>query len=245
MKIIYFVLFCLLSPVLYSQENPLKVGIYNFTPPFIMEGGNKELYGFDISMTEYICKAMKRNCVFVSLPFLNLFAAVDNKEVDFAVSTITVTPERAAIVNFSYPYLKSEARFLGRSDLGNQPFNLNLLNRSSIGVLKGSSFLLLLKTMGVTGTMITEYGDSPSMIESLQRGKINLILIDNSSAMYWQVQSSNTLKVLGAPIPFGSGFAIAVNRRDNELLQAINNALIQYKASPEYKRDYETYISSF
>ncbi|MBA4696100.1 MAG: transporter substrate-binding domain-containing protein [Legionella sp.] len=256
MRIIHLILSILVSATLtmstsYSEETPLKdapplkIGVAPFNPPFTSQGGNKELFGFDVSMMQFICKAIQRQCVFITMPFLNLLPAVKNGEIDIAVSDITVTPERAALANFSLPYLKSDVRFLGRTELSTQPFDLALLNKSSIGILQGSAFRLVLKSVGATNAKIVEYNIYSSLIEALRDGKINLALIDNPSAMYWQTQTSNIFKALGTPISFGYGFAIAVNKQDPKLLEAINRALVLYKQSPEYQRDYDTYIASF
>lgn len=227
------------------EEPALKIGVAPFNPPFVSEGGNKEIFGFDVSMMQYICKNIQRQCIFFTIPFQKLLPALQNKEIDIAVSDLTVTLDRAALASFSLPYLESKVRFIGRSELSNQPFDLKLLNNSSIGLIKGSAFPLLLKSMGITTAKIIEYDIYSFLIEALRDGKIKFALIDNPSAIYWQTQSSGIFKAFGEPIPFGSGYAIAVNHQNTRLLEYINKALIEYKTSYEYKRDYETYISSF
>lgn len=245
MKKVFVALFVFMTMFKIQAQEPIRIGVDPFTPPFIMQGGNQQLYGFDIAMMQYICRAMQRSCVFVPLHIRELVPAVAERKVDAAVSVLTVTSERLAQVNFSLPYLLSQARFLGPVSLGNQPFSLDLLNGRSIGIAKGSIFPLVIHSLGIRPTRIEEYEDYPSLIDSLQGGKVGLALMDSPTALYWQNQSSKRLSVLGQPFTFGFGFAIAVNRNEPELLNAINRALEQYQKSDAFKRDYNTYIASF
>lgn len=245
MKMIFIALLALMNISFSHAQDSIRVGVDPFTPPFVMQGGSKQLYGFDIAMMEYICRTMHRSCVFVPLHVKELVPAVAAKKVDAAVSVITVTAERLAQVNFSSPYLLSQARFLGPANLAHQPFNLNLLNGRSIGVAKGTIFPLVINSLGIKTTRIDAYEDYPSLIDALQAGKIDLVLTDSPTAMYWQAQSFKRLSVLGQPFTFGFGFAIAVNRNEPTLLQDINKALEQYQKSEAFKRDYNSYIASF
>ncbi|KTC83454.1 putative amino acid ABC transporter, periplasmic binding protein [Legionella cincinnatiensis] len=41
---------------------PLVVATEIFNPPFIMQGANNQLFGFDIEMLEDICQIIHREC---------------------------------------------------------------------------------------------------------------------------------------------------------------------------------------
>ena len=107
--------FICIIPTLHAENNPLKIGIDGFLPPFAMQGKNNENYGFDVEMMNSLCKIMKRDCEFHTMKFAQLLPAVENGQVDVALSYITITPERSKRVNFSTPYLLSYSRFLAKS----------------------------------------------------------------------------------------------------------------------------------
>jgi polar amino acid transport system substrate-binding protein len=248
MKIIIFLLSVLaFSPSLFSAQDtiPLRVGIDSFTPPFVMEGANRQYFGFDISMMEYICKHIQRRCIFIPLNFEQIFNAVEKGEVNTAVSALTITSARATRVNFSIPYLLSASRFLGSSEWAKQPFGLAVLHNRRIGVEKGTIFPAVIEALGVRNPKIIEYADAPTLIDALQTGKIDFVLIDDPSAIYWQSQSSGKLRVLGQGFTYGFGFGIAINPREIDLLREINQALVSYQNSKEFKRDYGKYIAHF
>ncbi|WED43682.1 transporter substrate-binding domain-containing protein [Legionella cardiaca] len=246
-RLLSFVLYLsvFFNPSLFAQGEPLRVGIDTFTPPFVMQGANMQLFGFDISMMEYICRYMKRNCVFVPLDFNNIFNAVETKQVDVAVSALTITAERASRVLFSSPYLLGNSRFIGPSALAKEKFGLQLLNNHTIGIEEGTIFPNVINSLGVRNPKIVTFKDAPHLIDALQSNDIDIALMDAPSAMYWQSQSSGILSVLGEPFPYGFGLGIAINRNEVDLLNNINQALIAYQNSPDFKKDYDKFIASF
>lgn len=245
-KIYFFTLYLLIifsSPI--NAQDDLRVAVTPFAPPFVMESANHQYYGFDVAMMEYICRTIKRNCIFVPMRFVEMIDAVADKKVDIAVTSLTITSERLEKVNFSIPYLLSQARFITPTGTKDQNLNIGLLNDSTIGIRKGTIFPFIIKSLGVQNPKIIEFDNDPAMIDALQGGKIKIVLMDSPSATYWQSQSSKILKLLGKPFTFGFGFAIAVNRDQPELLDAINEALIKYQNGPDFKRDYNMYILNF
>ncbi|RUR15319.1 transporter substrate-binding domain-containing protein [Legionella sp. km535] len=210
-----------------------------------MQGAHNQFYGYDISMMEYVCKTLKRSCQFIPIRFNKILDAVNTKKVDVATSSIAITAERAAMVNFSLPYLLSQARFIGPKKLANRSFGLKLLNGKKIGITEGSIFPNVIKKMGVKSSIITSYTNLNYLIDDLYKGKIDFGLLDEPSALYWQAQSANKLAVLGQSFSYGFGLGIAVNRDNLILLQAINNALLKYQESDDFKKNYHTYLTHF
>ncbi|KTC86296.1 transporter substrate-binding domain-containing protein [Legionella brunensis] len=246
-RLLSFVLYlsALLSWPLHAQNEPLRVGVDTFTPPFIMEGANSQLFGFDISMMKYICNSIHRSCVFVPTDFDKIFDSLEARQIDVAVSAITITPERATRVNFSIPYLLSHSRFIGPSKLAKEHFSLQLLNDHTIGVEQGTIFPAVINAMGVRNPTIETFKDAPTLIDALQNGDVDIALMDDPSAMYWQSQSSGLLSVLGEPFSTGFGLGIAINRNEVDLLTTINQAIVQYQDSANFKQDFDKYIAHF
>jgi polar amino acid transport system substrate-binding protein len=240
-----FAFFTWLNPVYAAEGDPLIVGVETFIPPFVLQGANKGLYGFDIDMMTEICKIMKRTCQFRVMRFDRLLDAVASSEIDVAISAITVTADRAAKVNFSAPYLTSHSRFLTKKTAKPVPFNLSSLNNKTIGIEAGSIFAQQIQAMGIKNATIRENPKVAALLEDLENGKVDFIIVDNQTAIYWEANSSDRFVLHGPPYEYGYGFAIAVNPADESLLTAINQALITYQKSEAYKRDYKRYLSQF
>ena len=228
----------------YAQNQPLRIAVTQFTSPFVMQGTN-QLYGFDIAMMSYICPKIHRDCQYQLMDFDKILSAVATNKVDIAVSAITITADRTKIVGFSVPYLISNSQFLGKINLAKTPFTLGLLEKSNIGVKTGTIFSNETNSLGVINPNITEFADEGTMIEALTKGSVDIILVDQPTAMFWQGHSGGQLAVLGKPITYGLGFGIAVSPADAKLLSAINQAITQYKNSNDYKTNVLMYIKYF
>lgn len=238
--------FVFISPPLHAVGEPLIVGIESFTPPFTIQVANQEIYGFNIDMMNELCKTIQRTCEFKIMEFDDLLPALVDKQIDVAVSSITITAERSKIVDFTIPYLLSYSRFLTRhSTESHQPFSLELLTDKRIGIEEGSIFGEQLSEMGVKNPIIIKYPTEGDMVEALRDDEIDFILLDNPDALYWEANSSGAFTVIGKPFMYGYGFGIAVNPDNKALLQSLNQAIIQYQGSKEYKAHYDRYLYQF
>ena len=226
-----------------AKNPPLRIAISKMAPPYVMQG-KKQLYGFDVALMDYICATIKRDCQYQLMSFSELLPAVVNKATEIAIGSITITPERAEQVSFSLPYLISQSRFIGLKKLAKDPLSLAVLKNSKIGIKTGSIFGQQLQIMGVANPTIVSYKMDEDLIQALITGSIDLALIDEPAALYWQNNSSEQLEVLGKPYPYGS-LGIAVNPADPALLQAINQSILQYQNNGQFTKNYKMYIEYF
>lgn len=227
------------------ESDVVHVGVNNFSPPFIMRTGSNGYYGFDISMMLYICKNINRTCKFHSMRFEDLLDAVEAGRIDVAVSAITITYERSQHVNFSNPYLPSTSRFLGLINYKDKRVTKKFITGKKIGIKQGSIFAKQLKRLNLQGVRLYEYTYDSQLIDALSSKKVDLVLTDNATAVYWQYHSSEKMIAIGKPIKYGFGYGIASNLRDKDLHQEINMALAKYHKSMHFENDFETYLGAF
>lgn len=230
------------SPLLAAGE-PLVVGIISFAPPFLMQSGNKEVYGFSIDMMNNLCKIMERTCQYKIMKFKQLFPALTNKTIDVALASIVITPERASLVSFSLPYFVSTSRFLGKKSPDSSPFNWALFDNKRIGLESETVFADEINFLKIKDPIIKSYPQTVDVLEALSTGKVDYILVDNPGAIYWTANSANAFETIGPPFNYGYGYGMAVNPANKTLLASLNKALLQYQESEDYKRSYEKYFS--
>ncbi len=236
---------CFTSIVFAAELPSLKIGIENFNPPFVMQGSKQQLYGFDIDMMNKICKMMQRTCTYQVMRFDQFFDAIINKQIDLAVGSITITPDRSKIVSFSMPYLVSNSRFLTKPTLAKEHFSLNILKGKRIGIESGSILQDQLNSLNVNNSVVKLYPSVNDEINGLYNDEVDTVLLDNPTAIYWASNTQDAFKLLGPSLPYGYGLGIAVNINNPVLLQAVNNALQQYQKSEDYQKNYNQYFMDF
>lgn len=225
-----------------AAQPPLRVAIAEFIPPFSMQAGDQHIFGFDIEMMRSICKSIERECQFKSMPFGEIIPALVNNEADIGVSGIAITLERSKLVNFSRPYLPSNALFLSSLRGADENFTIELLANKRIGVQRDTVFETEILQKNIKNPEIVPYRFQDYMIEALSLGEIDAILLDEASARYWAIHSAGLVQIVGEPMPFAYGMGIAINPRDPALTPLINQALTRYINSPAMRKNYETYF---
>lgn len=228
-----------------AADETLIVGVESFTPPFVMQGANNKLFGFDVEMMVTLCGIMNRTCQFRIMKFADLIPSVQAKRIDVAVSGITITAERASLVNFSMPYLLSNSRFLTRRLSNPPPFSLELLKNKRIGVETGTIFADQITSLGVSNITIKQYPRIPELVEALNSDAVDYIIMESPNALYWEANSSGLFMTVGEPYTYGNGLGIAIQPNDGPLTNAINQALMQYQNSEDFKLNFKRYMSHF
>ncbi|STB68495.1 glutamine ABC transporter periplasmic protein [Citrobacter freundii] len=135
-----------------ASETPLTVGVF-VSPPFVMKE-NDTYKGIAIDIWESAAKNKKIAYSFKEYEtYTDLFNAVERKEIDAAVTNISITEERAARFDFSFPWYDSGLRIMtaksqvtGVNNILNKIYNSGYLTSYIwiAGLIMLSAFLLTL-----------------------------------------------------------------------------------------------------
>ena len=95
----------------------LRVGSETVYPPFEFLDSNSGKYvGFDIDLIDEVAKRAGFEPQILSMGLDGLIPALMSGSIDVAVSALTITPERAAKVDFTKPYYESGLSIMARKD---------------------------------------------------------------------------------------------------------------------------------
>lgn len=98
-----------ISP-LWAQD--LIIGTIAHAPPFVFRDADKNLSGFDMDIMSELCARLKAQCTFKVYEFSLLLPALKKREVDLAIASIDITPERKKQFLFSFPYKIIQLQFI-------------------------------------------------------------------------------------------------------------------------------------
>ena len=244
-QIIIGLLFCLTSLPLSAEEEPLKIGTDSFNPPFVTIGAGNHIYGFDADMMQQLCKSMKRTCQYQAMPFNELVKSTASGKVDLALSAMAITLERLKLVYFSSPYLIVYLRFLTKTDVAKQPFTMSALDNKLIAYEEGTVLGDRVQSLSIKNPKLRSYKHIEDEIAALMNGNVDFVILDNPTALYWQINASGKLSVFGDPLPSGYGLGIAVNPHKPELLIAVNAALNEFLNNGGFRAAYNKYLAPF
>lgn len=91
-----------------GASGTLTVAVCANVPPFAyLLDDNLTVAGFDIELAKLIAKKVDKTLVVLNMDFDDLLPALENGTADFAISALTVTPEKQTTANFSNTYYTS------------------------------------------------------------------------------------------------------------------------------------------
>ena len=212
------------------ERTQLRIGTDATYPPFEfinIETGKPQ--GFDIDLITEICKVNGWQPEIIVTPFSGIIPGLQNNVYDVVLSAMTITNERAEVINFSEPYY-----------LAGQIVAVPLENENikSIVDLKGKKVGV---QQGTTGQMMAKKIDSVQVFSfdnigvaflDMNNGNLDAVLNDFPTTQAY-IKKHHSAKTVGE-ILSSEYYGIGMRKADTTLLKAINQALVQIKSDGRY-----------
>jgi len=212
-----------------AQELPdlggatITVAVENAYIPFsFIDQETGEPAGWDYDALNELCARL--NCVpeFIETAWDGMILAVSNGEYDMAADGITITAERAEVVDFSDGYLSLEQVLLGRVDEMRYDGGEALAADESliIGVQPGTTnYYVAVELVGEE--RIISYETFPVAVQALIAGDVDAVVMDDVAGQGYVGVNAEALKIVGEPLtateelgfifPLGSPLRDAMN----------------------------------
>ncbi|MDQ3772814.1 MAG: basic amino acid ABC transporter substrate-binding protein [Actinomycetota bacterium] len=223
------------------EEGVLTVGSDIPYPPFeFREGG--ELVGLDIDLIKDIGERLELEVSdenIVDTSFDTIFTQLAGARFDVVVAASTITPEREEEVNFSDPYYNSQQSLTveAGSDLASIE---DLAEGDVIGVQNGTTGKAYAEENVPEGVEIRSFKQGPDGYTALEAGQVDGVVNDEPTALAEIEARGDTLELVET-IDTGESYGIAVDPNNEELLEAINEALAEMIEDGSYKEIYDAY----
>ncbi|KAB2766010.1 transporter substrate-binding domain-containing protein [Brucella anthropi] len=204
---------------------------------FIDENGKNG--GFDIDVANLVAEELGVEVKFERVTGQNRIPLLTNGMVDFLVPSMTITPERAKVIQFVLPYSANDITVWGKKDA---EINSNEdLAKYTIGVNRGSAFEPILKKAAPAGTKIKGFDDDAATVQALLSGQVDAIL---GSLTYGLVIEStgNGDKYVRKYKAADNIQAMAVRKGDQAMLDFLNDFVTRHNADGSLDALYKKWI---
>ena len=224
----------------YRPNKVLQVATEPTFPPFEFQGQGGELEGFSIDLMRAIATAANFQIEFQSLPFDGIIPALQAKTIDGAISSMTITAERAKTVAFSRPYFKAGLAIAIRTDNQNIK-GFNSLQNKKIAVQMGTTGAQ--KAKSVIGAEVRSFDSAPLALQELQNGNVDAVINDAPASLY----AINTGNLQGIKIIqqlLTEEFYGIATARNSPYLSLINQGLSKILKNGNYQQIYQKWFKS-
>ncbi len=190
----------------------IKVGTSPDYPPLEFKR-NGETVGFDIDLAKKIALFLGKELEIVEMDFNSLIPALQAGKVDFIVSGLTNTPQRAVNVSFTNIYYQTSIAAITKQN--KRVDKVNDFTNKKIGAQLGSvmaSFAEEQKNF-FPNIEIVKLSNNLHLLQELKLGRIDVLLLEEGQVK--EVIASNPALVSTIFPKSGDGYAIAVAKNSN------------------------------
>ncbi|GIK58305.1 MAG: hypothetical protein BroJett015_39680 [Chloroflexota bacterium] len=180
--------------------------------------------GWDYVVWDEICRLLNCTPIYVEAGWEGMIQAVADGQYDAAADGITITADRAEIVDFSVGYVNIEQRLLVRLDETRINSIEDIVNDTSLvlGTQTGTTnYETALQYL--PADRIQAFEQFPFAVQALIAGDIDAVIIDEIAGLGYQGENADKLKLVGESLSSDQlGF---IYPRGSDLVQPVNQAL--------------------
>jgi polar amino acid transport system substrate-binding protein len=200
----------------------MRVGLSVFVPWAMHNQGN-ELIGYEVDVAQKLAKDIGVEVEFVETSWASIITGLLKEEYDIIISGLSLTPERALLINYSQPYGHSASTIIAHRRNAQRLSTPAALNNAqvTIGVVKGSANTQRLADRYPKATLVPFDSESHAMAALLE-GKLHAMVASTPRIGYLLTRYSKILfQPVQVPIAtYSEGFGI--RKGDSDFLAFLN-----------------------
>ncbi len=155
----------------------LRAAVFDSNPPFgFVDEKTRTLAGYDIDFANAIAGALGVKLQLVPTNPANRIPLLQSGKVDLIVADITITPERAEVIDFTTPYFVTGQQFLVPVDGAGK---LADYATARIGAVKGTTMEKATRD-AFPQARVLSYDDIPLAFTALRNGNVQAITQDSA-----------------------------------------------------------------
>lgn len=214
------------------EEGTLKVCTHLPYEPFEFNRGG-EVVGFDIDLMNLVAEELGVSVEVVNTPFEGIQSGQDlnTGNCDVAAAGMTITDERAEVIDFSDPYFEATQALLTQT--GSGITGLEDLEGQTLAVQQGTTGQLYADENAPEGVELRVYEDLGLLTTAVKTGQVEAGINDNG-VLYDYVQDNPDTEVV-TEFDTGEQYGFGVQKDENDgLLETINQVLSDARADGTY-----------
>ncbi|MFH2020627.1 MAG: ABC transporter substrate-binding protein [archaeon] len=212
-----------------KERGKLIVGTSTSYKPMEFYTENNEISGLDIDIAKEIASILGLPLEVKDFPvWEELLDSVSSGEIDFAISSITITPERSKKMLFSVPYLNGGQVIVTKSE-ANILFPEDIMDKK-VAVISGSTSEQIATQYVKSPDQVIPYENYDPELNLLLNETVDAVIIDYVAAVDYVKSSSNKLKIVGEPIT-QEYYGAATKLGNDALMSEMNRILRNMKTN--------------
>ena len=227
------------APVL-VKPGVLKVCTDMPYAPFESKSGGKAV-GFDIDLVDAVALKLGLSPEIIDTDFDAIAngKALDSGRCDMEISAMTITGDRARVLDFSSPYFNASQAMVVAKGSGLK--TLDDLAGQKIGVQADTTGQVYVTDHAPDTADVVPFQDAAVLENAIASGQVAAAVYDNT--VVGAVVANHPDLTVGAEFDTGEQYGMAVKKNGNvPLLETINTVIADLKASNDYDKIYQRWF---
>jgi polar amino acid transport system substrate-binding protein len=225
-----------------QKAGVVKVATFDANPPFgAIDAKTHDIVGYDVDFAKALAKSLGVKLELVATNPANRIPLLQSGKVDLIVADITITPERAQVVDFSVPYFVTGQQFLVPAT---SPNKLDDYEHDRIGAVKGTTGEQALHQRFPSARVLS-YDDIPLAFTALRNGNVQAITQDSTILAGLLAEAPDKAKFKILPdLLSKEEIGVGVKKGETSLLKAVNSELLKLEQSGEAAKIYDGWFGA-
>ncbi len=238
MKSIFGAAFAAISIAAAGPALALDICVEGAYPPFSETSPDGSLVGFDIDIANALCAEMGETCEMQKTDWDGIIPALLEKKCDAIIASMSITPERMEVIDFTKKYYQTPAVLAAAEDADFEGTAEGLAGKV-IGVQRGTIHETY-ATQYFPDAEIRGYGSQDEAYLDLIAGRLDAVMADSVaiSEGLLATEDGAGYAFLGGthydPAIHGEGAGIGVRKEDTELRDQLTAAIEAIRADGTY-----------
>ncbi len=221
-------------------DKKLIVGCDTSFVPFCFPDDSNQYTGFDIDMLAAFSDYLGFEYELQPMDFTALLMSVQTSKIDMAVAGITITEDRAKVMDISDPYYDAGLQIFVKED--SDITSLADLEGKTLALKEGTASIQFVAD-NVKNCTVTSFPNVESAYLEVERGAADAVIFDSPNMKYYLSQNPDSgCKVVG-DLMDGCQYG-AMLQKGSEYTEYINAALAALKADGTYDTIYEKWFGA-
>ena len=207
-------------------------------PPFSETSPDGSIVGFDIDIANALCAEIGVECNMLKTDWDGIIPALLEGKCDAIVASMSITPERQEVIDFTKKYYQTPALFVAKADAGFEDTPEGMAGKV-VGVQRGSIHQGFMEGE-FPDVELRLYGTQDEAHLDLAAGRLDAVMADSIAIDdgFLKTPAGEGFAFFGqeSAIPeyHGTGAGIGVRKEDTELRDSLTAAIEAIRASGQY-----------
>jgi len=215
-------------------------------PPFSETSPDGSIVGFDIDIADALCAEIGQECNMLKTDWDGIIPALLEGKCDAIIASMSITPEREEVIDFTNKYYQTPAMFAAEVGAGFEDTPEGMAGKV-VGVQRGSIHQGFMEGE-FPDVDLRLYGSQDEAYLDLTAGRLDAVMADSIAISdgFLKTPAGEGYEFFGQsysiPKYHGTGAGIGVRKGEDDLRESLNAAIEAIRASGQYDGIAEKYF---